>query len=87
MSKKHSAGHGHKHGKGMPHMAEGKSGLGSNLKLPKPSQAMTVMQKKDTMAHNVGGSSAHMEVDAKSNGHQDLIESGGGKLGHKNEKY
>ena len=37
-------------------------GGGSNFKLPNPSQAIHVEGQPDRMAHNVGGSSAHMGV-------------------------
>lgn len=83
--------HGHKkhHGaatKSVKHGMHGK-GKGSNLSLPTPSQAMHVVQKKDNMAGNVGGS-AHMQASAKSLGHQEIIESSGkGKPRHVHEKF
>lgn len=81
---KHKKHHG-KASKSVHHGMHG-DGHGSNLKLKSPSQAIHVAPQKDKMAGNVGGS-AHMAPSEKSLGHQDLIESGSGKLGHKREKY
>lgn len=60
---------------------------GGNLTFPKTSQAIHVCAAKDKLAGNVGGSSAHMAPDAKSLGHQDLIESSGEGIKKKREKY
>ena len=60
-----------------PQMHGSPGNLGSNLKFKNTTQAVHVAEQKDTMAHNVGGSAAHMMVDSKSLGYQNLIESGG----------
>ena len=48
-------------------MAKAQKSHGSNLTFPSPKQSITVKQKKDTMAMNVGGS-AHMGPKAGSGG-------------------
>lgn len=80
--KSHGMGH-HKHSPGPTHVKKAPikqaSVGGSNLKLPNPSQTMQVGQKKDNLAGNVGGSSAHMLPDKRALPKQQIKLSGFGK--------
>lgn len=53
-----------------------KESKGSNLKFPKPSQSVHVSQKKDNMAHNIGGSE-HMGRKDQFGPSQKMMVSGG----------